>query len=107
MAPAPTRRGGSRILDALESFYAANAPYLWAGTTAVLLLVLVMVVALQARVGRLVARQRRLMAGVEGGTVAEALEREIARIDETSGRAARLEALLHRVDAQVDRAIQR
>jgi hypothetical protein len=87
--------------------YDANAPYLWAGLAAVVVLLLVWMLALQVKLGRAVRRYDRVTRGVDGGTLQQILEKEIWRIQEATEKTDALETRYQTLAADLRRCVQR
>jgi|SwirhisoilCB3_FD_contig_101_192799_length_949_multi_2_in_0_out_0_2 hypothetical protein len=86
----------------MAAAYAQFAPYLWAGLIALVIVLIVWVVMLQSRVNHLVTHYNSLLDGASGDTLLNALDRYVARLDETIQHVNDLDALCHDIEtAQV------
>jgi hypothetical protein len=81
--------------------------YLLAALVALVLVLGVWLVVLQGRLNRLVAHYDRLTGDVTDGTLRDAFERYVERLDEATGQVEDLTRLCNTVEDQVRRAIQR
>lgn len=86
---------------------ALDGTYLWGALTALVVILIVWVIVLQVRVNYLVRHYDRIFAGSSDGTLREALDRYVDRLEQTTSQADALARLCQTVEEDVHRAIQR
>jgi hypothetical protein len=83
------------------------ATYLWAAMAALLLVLAAWVVMLQLRVNRLVTHYNRLIDGVPEGTLEDALNRHLERLETSEERVAALDQFCQTVESDLRSTLQR
>src|SRR5579884_2427838 len=91
----------------MAAAYQLYAMYLWAALTALFLVLAIWVIALQLRFNKLVNQYNRVLADSEDGTLEDALNRYVDRLDETTDHIKELDQLCRRVESSTQHAIQR
>ena len=87
--------------------YQLYAIYLWAALIALFLILVIWVITLQVRMNRLISHYSRLIDGADGGTLEDALNRYVDRLDEATTRVDAVDHVCRVMEGQVRRAIQR
>lgn len=87
--------------------YQLYSIYLWAALVALFLVLAIWVITLQVRVNRLIRHYNRILADSEEGTLHDALDRFVSRLDETTGQVEALAEVCRTVETNVRHAIQR
>ncbi|HLZ07266.1 MAG TPA: DUF4446 family protein, partial [Chloroflexota bacterium] len=85
----------------------AYGPFLWSALVAVVLVLAIWIVALQARLNRMVSHYNRLFSGSTFGTFEEAMDRYVGRLEETVSQVDALNQLCRSVEADLSGTIQR
>lgn len=91
----------------MAAAYQLYAMYLWAALIALFLVLAIWVISLQLRFNRLVSQFNRILADSDGGTLEDALNRYLNRLDDTSEQVKELDELCRTVEKRVQHAIQR
>ncbi len=91
----------------MAAVYQLYSMYLWAALLALFLVLAIWVITLQLRMNRLIHHYNRVLSDSEDGTLGDALQRYIERLDDVSGEVASLAQICQAVDTNVRRAIQR
>jgi len=91
----------------MAAAYQLYAIYLWAALVALFLVLSIWVITLQVRLNRMIRHYNRVISDSEDGTLQDALNRYVDRLDETTSQVEELEQLCHATETSVHRAIQR
>lgn len=91
----------------MAAVYQLYSMYLWAALVALFLVLAIWVITLQLRMNRLVRHYNRVLSDSENGTLGEALDRYIERLDDVSSQMDDLTQTCEAVETHVRRAIQR
>ena len=89
-------------MSQVESFFAANALYLWLALAAAVVLALLWLLAVQLRLNRVVYSHNQLIGGVDEGNLEDSLGRQIAYILETKAKVETLQSDLARTRESLD-----
>jgi Protein of unknown function (DUF4446) len=91
----------------MAAMFQVYGVFLWAALVALVLILAVWVISLQRRVNGLIEHYDRITAGVADGTLRDALERYIGRLDEATGQVDMLTEVCRSVEDDLRRTIQR
>ena len=91
----------------MTAAYTQYAPYLWAALMAVVLIFGAWIILLQSRVNHLVSHYNRLLDGASGGSLLDALDRYVERLDEAIGHVNELDEVCHQIQTAQLGAVQR
>lgn len=90
----------------LDVLFASYGPLLIAVLLVGFLVLLLLHVRLQAKVGRMQHHYQRLVRG-GGASLEEVLDRHLDQMDQTAGKVAELDGLCRQIEQQLERAVQR
>jgi len=91
----------------MAAAYAQYAPYLWAALIALMLIFAAWVVVLQSRVNHMIDHYNRLLDGADSGSLLDALDRYVERLDEAIEHVNELNGLCHQVQTAQLGSVQR
>lgn len=91
----------------MAAVYQLYSMYLWAALVALFLVLAIWVITLQLRMNRLVRHYNRVLSDSENGTLGEALDRYIEKLDDVSSQMDDLTQICEAVETRVRRAVQR
>jgi hypothetical protein len=87
--------------------YQLYSMYLWAALVALFLVLAIWIITLQVRMNKLTRHYNRVISDSEDGSLQDALDRYIGRLDDMTGQVQELEEICRTVEKNVRRAIQR
>lgn len=99
-----SEQGGN--VETLTVFFSTYGPYLWLSSVAINVLLLLWLLLLQARVGRITKQFRRLLPSGRGN-LEEVLERQLAELSQNNLRLEQMREAVERVESTYQHALQR
>lgn len=93
-------------METLTVFFSTYGPYLWLSSVAINVLLLLWLLLLQARVGRITKQFRRLLPSGRGN-LEEVLERQLAELSQNNLRLEQMREAVERVESTYQHALQR